>query len=89
MLVEIAEPWTPAQATERIRSIARADFDLAYKIHAMEQLDERQLIMGDLNFLLQNGFVYSDPEEATRKPYWNIRFNAEPRTHTAERCALS
>jgi hypothetical protein len=71
MLVELPEPWTPAQATERIRVIARQDaFMPSYKVHAKEQLADRGLIMGDLLYLLRNGFVYERPEQATRKPYW-------------------
>jgi hypothetical protein len=73
MLIEVTEPWTPAQATERIRSIANGQFDISYKEHALEQLSERSLIMGDLLFLLKNGFVYANPEEATRKPYWKYQ----------------
>ena len=68
--IEIKEPWTPAQATDRIRHIARGKFDLSYKDHARDQLEERELISGDVVYLLQNGFVYAEPEEATRKPYW-------------------
>jgi hypothetical protein len=58
-LVDIKEPWTPAQATDRIRSIASGKFDIAYKQHAKDQLAERGLIMGDLMYLVKNGFVYS------------------------------
>jgi hypothetical protein len=78
MLVEVPEPWTPAQATERIRSIASGEFDLSYKRHALDQLAERGLIIGDVTFLLRNGFVYVPPEEATRKPYW--RYQMQCRT---------
>jgi hypothetical protein len=72
-LVEIAEPWTPAQATERIRSIASGNMCLSYKKHAKDQLNDRSLIMGDLTFLLKNGFVYEAAEEATRKPFWKYQ----------------
>ena len=70
-MVEVPEPWTPAQATERIRAIARdAHFALALKKgHAKDRLEERNLIMGDLLYLLRNGFVYEHPEPAT-KGYW-------------------
>jgi hypothetical protein len=73
-LLEIPEPWTPAQATERIRAIAREDgFDLSYKVHAKDQLVERNLIISDITYLLKNGFVYEKPEAATRKPYWKYQ----------------
>ena len=69
-LVEVPEPWTPAQATERIRAIAAAEeMSLAWKEHAKDQLSDRGLIMGDLHYLLRNGFVYEPPEAATRNPF--------------------
>jgi hypothetical protein len=72
--LEIREPWTPAQATERIRHIASGEFALSYKEgHAHDQMEERGLITGDILYLLRNGFVYDAPEEATRKPYWKYR----------------
>jgi hypothetical protein len=74
ILVELPEPWTPAQATERIRTLARGDqFNPSYKVHAKDQLLERGLIMGDIIYLFQNGFVYENPKEATRKPYWKYQ----------------
>lgn len=74
LLVGVSEPWTPAQATERIRAIATdPGFMLSWKIHAEDQLADRSLIMGDLHFLLRNGFVYEPAEEATRKPYWKYQ----------------
>lgn len=90
MLVEIPEPWTPAQATERIRDIARGDFDVSYKQHALDQLDERDLIMGDVLYLLRNGFVYVPPEEATRKPYWKYQMQCRtPNSHNRDvRCVV-
>ncbi|MCK1578575.1 DUF4258 domain-containing protein [Bradyrhizobium sp. 168] len=72
-LVDLAEPWNPAQATERIRSIAKGVYDLAYKRHALKQLDDRSLIMGDLTFLLKNGFVYEPGVSATRPPFWKYQ----------------
>ncbi len=49
-LVDLPEPWTPAQATERIRAIASLEqFSPSYKIHAKDQLLERNLIIGDLS----------------------------------------
>lgn len=74
ILVEVPEPWKPAQATERIRAIAcHEQFALSWRIHATDQLTDRNLIMGDLHFLLRNGFVYEPAEEATRDPYWKYQ----------------
>lgn len=72
--VAIPEPWSPAQATERIRFIASGKFSLSYKnSHAHDQMAERDLLVGDVLYLLRNGFVYDAPEEATRKPFWKYR----------------
>ena len=73
MLVELPQPWTPAQATDRIRAIALGEYDLSYKWHAMEQLTERGLIIGDLTFLLKFGFVYDAAQPSTRKEFYKYR----------------
>jgi hypothetical protein len=78
VLVDIAEPWTPAQATERIRAIASGEqFSASYKVHAKDQLLERNLIIGDVVYLLKNGFVYERPEAAARKPFWRSMYDAK------------
>ena len=72
--VEVPEPWTPAQGTERIRAIAQSEeMSLAWKDHAKDQLTDRGLIMGDLHYLLRNGFVYEPAEEATSEPFWKYQ----------------
>jgi hypothetical protein len=72
--IEIPEPWSPGQATERIRAIASGEeFSPSWKKHATDQLADRGLIMGDLLYLLRNGFVYEPPEEATRPPFWKYQ----------------
>jgi hypothetical protein len=73
-LVNVPEPWKPAQATERIRAIAQSEeTSLAWKQHAKDQLADRGLIIGDLHYLLRNGIVYEPAEEATRKPFWKYQ----------------
>jgi hypothetical protein len=91
VLVEVAEPWSPAQATERIRAIAREErFTPALKGHAKDQLEDRSLIMGDLLFLLRNGFVYDAPEKATREPYWKYKIQCTtPNSNNREVRAVS
>jgi hypothetical protein len=71
--VEIKEPWTPAQATERIRTIASGEHYLSYKRHALDQIAARGLVLGDILYLLKNGFVHEEAEESTRKPYWKYQ----------------
>ena len=65
-----AGPWSPRDATDRIRAIARCrDLDLSYKLHARERLGERGLIISDVLYVLKFGFVYDPPEPATRQGY--------------------
>ncbi len=71
--------WTPKEATDEIRAIARSDrLVLSYKLHARERLAERDLIAGDVLFALKFGFVYNDPEPATRLGY--NRYRVESKT---------
>jgi uncharacterized protein DUF4258 len=66
-LVPLPEPWTPAQATERIRRMAGDDeFDLILSAHAKEQMEERGITTPDVLYVLQNGFIYDKPEKATK-----------------------
>ena len=54
--------WKPADATKRINACARSDdLNLHYQTHARERLSERGLTMGDVLYVLKNGFVYDDP----------------------------
>lgn len=79
ILTVLPHPWNPAQATERLRAMARNEvFLLSYKEHAKDQLSERGLIMGDALYLLRNGFVYENPKPATRRGFY--KYNMESRT---------
>jgi hypothetical protein len=73
-LVDVPEPWSPAQATERIRWICSGPApDLSYKAHARDRLVERSLIVGDLIHVLKYGFVYERPQLATPAPSWKYQ----------------
>lgn len=62
--------WTGREATDEIRAIARSKrLKISYKLHAVERLAERDLIMSDVLYVLKNGFVYLDPEPSTRPGY--------------------
>jgi len=39
---------------------------ISYKKHAIERLQERGLIMGDILYVLKNGFVLMEPVPSTR-----------------------
>jgi hypothetical protein len=65
-LVPLPEPWNAAQATERIRRMAGDDeFNLVLSGHALEQMEEREITVPDVLYVLQNGFIYDAPKRAT------------------------
>lgn len=62
----MSDPWTPAKATETIRSYAaHADFEIRWTGHSRERMAERDLIMGDVLHVLKFGIVLRDGERAT------------------------
>ena len=40
---------------------------LTYTLHAKEQMAERDLIIGDINYVLKHGFVHTDAQPSTRE----------------------
>lgn len=73
------QPWRPADATRRINEIGRSkSLTLALSKHAREQMAARGLIVGDVLDLLKNGFVYAEPEPATRPGFY--KYALEGRT---------
>lgn len=66
--------WSPAEATKRINECAKSlMLNVALTKHAKDQLLERTLFMGDLLHLLKTGFVYEEPEPATREGFYKYR----------------
>lgn len=62
--------WPKGQATDEIRAIARSDkLTISYKRHAVERIAERGIILGDVLFVLKNGFVHLEPMDSTRPNY--------------------
>ena len=79
MLPVVPQPWSPAQATERIRAIAgRTQFVLSLTQHAKDQITERDLLVGDVLYLLKNGFVYDNGIPSTRQGFF--KYQIECRT---------
>ena len=85
-LVPVPEPWTPTQATERIRRIAQEDsFDLTLTVHAEDQMRERGITTIDIMYVLKSGFVYDAPEKATRPSlYKYLMLNSTPNSNRRE-----
>lgn len=73
------QPWNPADATLELRNRgASGHLDICYSWHARDQMRERSLIIGDVLYLLRNGFVYDKPESATQPKLW--KYAMESRT---------
>jgi hypothetical protein len=61
------QPWGTGDATETIRQIARSSgFRITYTGHAKEQMQERDLIVSDVIYILKNGFVYDEAQTSTQ-----------------------
>lgn len=65
--------FTPAQATERIRSMVCSELSICWTQHAKEKLEERSLIMGDVLHVLKNGNVYENGEASTGLGYYRYK----------------
>lgn len=63
--------WSTADATKRINQCAEhANLSINLTYHARDQMLDRDLIMGDVRHVLRTGFVYDEPEEATKAGYF-------------------
>lgn len=61
------QPWSPGDATTEIRAMARSGkLVLSYTEHFRQRLSERDLLIGDVLYVLKNGFVYDGPDQATQ-----------------------
>ncbi|WP_349370766.1 DUF4258 domain-containing protein [Salinarimonas sp.] len=68
------EPWDPSEATRRIRAIAKHhSLNVTYTHHAREQMLKRDLILGDVLYVLKNGFVHDSAQASTRPGYYKYR----------------
>jgi hypothetical protein len=62
--------WDVNKAAEKIRAIAKSlSLTVTYTKHARERMLERGLIMGDVLYVLKNGFVHLPPQASTRPGY--------------------
>ena len=63
----VPEPWAAAEATDRLRSIAANPlFRVSFKIHAFEQMEERDITVPDVLWAMRIGHVYDAPIPATQ-----------------------
>lgn len=70
ILMAATQAWTPKEATDGIRRIARrSGLCTTFTMHALDQMAERALITGDVLYVLKNGFVHDVPQGVTRGYY--------------------
>lgn len=72
-----AQPWSPADATDEIRRLADSEkTTFVYTTHAKEQMIDRDLIVGDVLYVMRNGFVYEVPEASTRNDLYKYKIES-------------
>lgn len=68
------QPWKPGDATTIINRIAKSKMcQFSYTLHARERMDERNLIMSDVLYVLKTGFVYLEPEPSTTDGFFKYK----------------
>jgi hypothetical protein len=68
------QPWSQKDATDNIRAIAaHKSLSLTYTLHAKAQMAERDLIIGEINYVLKHGFVHTDAQPSTRENLYKYR----------------
>lgn len=73
----LVRPWSPREATERIRALAKDEnLELVWTRHAEKQMAERGLIMSDVLYLLANGVVYDEAEPASAAGLFRYRIES-------------
>jgi hypothetical protein len=61
------QPWSPADATLCLNALGKSpDLSLSLTRHAQDRLEERDLTIGDVLYILHRGFVLEPYEAATR-----------------------
>ncbi len=61
----VPEPWPPAEATDRLRKIAADEaFTVSFKLHALEQMEARDITVPDVLHAMKTGFVYDEAKPA-------------------------
>jgi hypothetical protein len=77
-LIKRSQPWKSADATEEIRRLARSEkMTLTFTDHSRDQMSERDLLMGDVLYVLKNGFVYQDCKRSTREKFYKYRIECK------------
>ena len=78
---KMAEKLSPRKATQQINELSKT-------VHAEERLTEREILSGDLLYLLRNGFIYDAPTQATQPNLWKyVIEGATPNSNSKTLCA--
>lgn len=80
------EKLSPSQATEKIRELAdNLHLDFHVSIHALDQMQARDLLIGDALDILKKGFVYEAPKPASQDGFWKYKMiGATPNSYNRE-----
>ncbi len=72
------QPWKPSDATKIINQVAKELLcEFSYTQHAKERMDERNLIISDVLFVLRGGYVYAEPEESTIDGFYKYQIEGK------------
>jgi Domain of unknown function (DUF4258) len=73
------QPWPPAAATKNLNQIgANPRLKVTYTLHSRNRMNERDLTMGDVLYVLSNGFVYEEGVPSTQDGFF--KYCMETRT---------
>jgi hypothetical protein len=85
------EPWTPAEATTRLNQIAKDPdaFNVSFKLHAFDQMDERDITTADVQYVMRTGFVYEPAVPATQPGLFRYKIKGPtPSSNNREVCVV-
>ncbi len=79
------QPWSPADATRYIRELGKQPKNLSYSDHFTSRLLERDLLIGDVLYVLRNGFVYEEAVPATQANLYKYKIETRtPNSHNRQ-----
>lgn len=74
----MTQKLSPARATTKINELARnPNCAITKCTHFEEQLNDREIIASDTQYLIKNGFVYEKAVPSTQKGLWKYKIVCE------------
>ena len=70
------QPWKPGDATHYINGMAKGDFDLYKTLHMFDRSTERDLLMGDVLYVLKNGIVVDACQPSTSSSHFKYKIES-------------